>query len=609
MQSNPTFPPARYIPFRDSHIAELFDVTPVALKKAAAAACTKLKDREPLQPNTALNHIAKQLGFNGGFAGYRQEYDSTLKGFMKDHALARRVDLINQPDKGFALVSLKPRQVSDRLFSSVTPRPDKLFTGYGVDWFALNNRHFRHNPWTSHPEFKQYCLPFEVVMRAVRAANAESPSQEQLVLEAAVTACAFTIRGGNSNLLGDYLLGFEEGKAAGMKFVPKIYGDKNCPPDALNAGVGQTQEVARVFRTWLALQVTGWVEIVWYNARLAFLKGPHGEYDFLFHGFRDQVFNHETFGPFLRNADVPKSNDEYHFKRWLYFDYREWLEQDEHVSEMAFYSAERLAKDHPGADWVLREGLILKGSYQPPGKTAGAAEGFIETTVNGKRLFVSNLVSIGMFRAFMTENAVYALYSREPEDVDRWETVNSDQNDGLPAAVTWYDANAYAAWISKTRGLPVRLLTDEEYRQIASPIIRPPGNVPMEEFLDSEHERLCRFYTPGGAPLPNHPPYMPEGDFQALQFRYIPEVMNWRRSESGLVFLVSHHFGEWLNENAAAVNSRSLSSLCYLDFPPAKGRFAATSTGKYKSKKIGFRLCYLGETTGDSGQNPETRPR
>jgi hypothetical protein len=98
---------------------------------------------------------------------------------------------------------------------------------------------------------------------------------------------------------------------------------------------------------------------------------------------------------------------------------------------------------------------------------------------------------------------------------------------------------------------------------------------------------------------------MPEEDFQGLAFRFIPEVMSWKRAASGLAFLVSYHFGEWLNEPAAAVNSRSLTCLCYLGVPPASGRFAGTSTGKFKSKKIGFRLCYLGEQAWNKIAVPE----
>lgn len=97
---------------------------------------------------------------------------------------------------------------------------------------------------------------------------------------------------------------------------------------------------------------------------------------------------------------------------------------------------------------------------------------------------------------------------------------------------------------------------------------------------------------------------MLEDKFQALRCTFIPEAVDWRKSAEGLDFLVSRDFGEWLNETAAAVNSATLDSLCYTGYKPTKALFAAGSTGKYKSKKVGFRLCYLGMDA--AGQSPTT---
>jgi hypothetical protein len=605
MRSNPVSPPARFIPFKKFHIAPLCDVTPEALKKAAELACTVYRDRDPLEPNTALNFIAKRLGFRGGFGGYQQEYATKVLDFMKDNGLGRRTDLINQTDPGCAIISLKPRQVSDRVFRRDRRFPHRIFTGYDVDWFDLNNRYFHGNPWTSHPDYKLHCLPFDLVMKESATAKAESSDGGRQILEAAVAACDFTIRSGAGNLLGDQLLCFAEGSSAEMEFVSRIYKPKNCSTEAFAQHEQKLREVAKFFRVWIEPQEKGWVQVVPYNESLVFLKGQGGAYDFLFPGFRDELFNHNPFQPHLRNSDVPKSNDAYHFKRWLYFEYTGRLEEEEHCSEKTFYIGDRTADEYPGPEDVLKQHLVLKREYRPPKKVASGAEGFFPACVDGVLLHVGNLVSIRDFREFMVRNPEYAAYSRKPDRVDRWETVNCDEDEALPAAVTWYDANACAAWISKTKKLPVRLLTDDEYQKIARPIVQPASEIPHAEFLDQERERLCRFYQPDGTPIAGHPPYMPEADFQGLAFRFIPEVMSWKRSASGLAFLVSYHFGEWLNEPAAAVNSRSLTCLCYLGVPPASGRFAGTSTGKFRSKKIGFRLCYLGEQAGNKIAAPE----
>jgi hypothetical protein len=88
---------------------------------------------------------------------------------------------------------------------------------------------------------------------------------------------------------------------------------------------------------------------------------------------------------------------------------------------------------------------------------------------------------------------------------------------------------------------------------------------------------------------------MIDDKFHTLLFGFIAEQVKWAKDPSGLKFLVSHHFGEWLMPEGAAVNCATLTTLCYPEVTPSRGRFSAQSTGRYKFKKVGFRLCYLGE--------------
>jgi hypothetical protein len=595
MHRNHSIAPVRYIPFKKFHVAPLSDITPEAVKHAANLACTTYRDHEVLQLPTALNFISQRLGFKSGFGDFREEYHTKLSVFMKAHGLLVRKDLITRNDPGFDIVSLRPREVSDRLVFQGQPLPRKIFTGYDVDWFELNNRFFYNNPWREDPAYDEFCLPYDVVMERFSKAERQSPGSAMQILEAAVAACDFHIRSGASNLLGDQLLWFQDDRGDELKFVPRVYRPKHCSPENFHRQEERIRDVTRLLRFWIERLGKGWVELIPYNEALLFLKGCDGAYDFLIPGFRDELFNHNPFQPYLRNADVPKSNDVYHFRRWLYFEFEGWLEAETHRSEITFYSRERTPADYPGPEDVLKQHLILSGAYRQPKKTAKGADGFYPTNVDGIWLYVRNLVSIREFREFMAQNPEYAAYSRKVDRVDHWESVNCDDDPSLPAAVTWYDANAYAAWISRTRGLPVRLLSDEEYQEIARPIIQPPEGIQHHDFLNTELERLCRFFHRDGTPIIGHPPYLPEEDFQNLKLCFIPEAMTWKQSPSGLNFLTSYHFGEWLNEEAAAVNSRSLSCLYNLGVRPGRGRFSAKSTGKYKSKKIGFRLCYLAE--------------
>lgn len=585
--------PSRFIPFRDSHIAPLDDVTPRAVLRAAELACSKFKDREELQPVTAQNLIAKSLGFEGGFGGFRKEFGDKVLPFMKLHGLKQRTDLI-RPRHEFPLINLTPRQLGDRVFKRELPQPNRIFTGYDVDWFELNNRFYHSNEWREFQEGqgKISFLPYELVMVEVNKRRIESSESAQQCLDAAIAACAIAINPPANSLLGDLLLQFGEKLEKDFRFVPHLYKPESCPPDKFLEDEHRYHQVAKLFREWIGQLEHGWLEVLRYNQSLVFLKGRNGDYDFLLPRFRDQAFNHNPFVPYLRNADVPKSNDAHHFQRWLYFEYRGWLEQDKHHSEIEFYSRGKQPTDYPRHEQVLRNHLITVQTYQPPVKEAFQVEGYYPFSLGGRSLCVSNLISIAEFRAFMKENPHYAQYSRESGRVDRWEPVNTDSDETLPASVTWYDANAFASWTSKTKSLPVRLLTADEYDELAKGILGPIPAITDGEFFDMERQRLCRFLSIEGEPIEGHPPYMQERDFQELQLQFIPEAMHWIVGPGGLRLLVSQHFGEWLNEEAAVLNTLTFSSIRYPQIPPTRG-FTGRSTGKYISKKIGFRLCYL----------------
>ena len=369
-------------------------------------------------------------------------------------------------------------------------------------------------------------------MTEVARANQGAPGSGAVVLEAAVAACQHSIMM-FTNLLGDILFSSQDKDFNNFTLVPGLYRPKECIPEHFQIHEQKLQEVAKIFRAWIAKQKDGWVRVIPFNKHLVFLAGQDGEYDFLFPGMRDELFNHNPHAPYLKNGDVPKSNDSYHFKRWLYFEFMGWLENEEHHSEITYYARGGEPIQHPGAEALLKKHLELKGHYKPPFKTAPPSESFVPVLIGGRLMHVSNLITMEQFHKFMLENS-HMEYSREMGDVDPWESANKASNQTLPAVVTWYDANAYTAWISRTKKLPVRLPTEEEYLQIS-----------------------C--------------------------------------ANSDLEIVSSDDFGEWLNEEAAAINTATKESLCNPGFNATKGRFSARSNGAYKAKRVGFRLCYLGE--------------
>jgi len=219
MKDNRPSLPHRFIPLQGFHIAPLSDVTPAAIKSAARQSVEEFKDRETLELNTALNFLAKRMGFRGGYGGYKEQYEN-LRRFMQDHGLVKRYDLIT-PRFRVPIVSLKPRQVADRLFLSGKPFPKRIFTGYDFDWSSMNDRWFSlNNPWNEAPESEHGYLPFHLVMRRCQ----QEKDHEAQMLEAAVEFCRGRIDLAMANLLGDLLLfTVRDNRLAPDAIVAKLY--------------------------------------------------------------------------------------------------------------------------------------------------------------------------------------------------------------------------------------------------------------------------------------------------------------------------------------------------------------------------------------------------
>jgi GT2 family glycosyltransferase len=88
-----------------------------------------------------------------------------------------------------------------------------------------------------------------------------------------------------------------------------------------------------------------------------------------------------------------------------------------------------------------------------------------------------------------------------------------------------------------------------------------------------------------------HPNYMSENNFQKAEFYFHENKLSYTNYKN-LDFLLSLNFAEWLSLEGAAVATSRLEAI-HGGATPERFRFSASSTGKYKSYKIGFRLCYL----------------
>ena len=362
-------PLVKILPLVNQHLAPLRDVTPEAIKEAAhQTLCRPNRHHEPIQLTTVQNCIVKSLGFSGGMAEFQHAHVAPLRKFMDEHALKTRADLIRPPyDPGMNFLALEPRQVGDALFLCDRPLPDRIFTGHGINWFELNDRYFRHNPWTAHPAYdRMSTLPFDVVMREVAKANAATPDAGRDVLDAAVAACQQSVTAGASNMLGDQLCAYRDKDMDSFAFVPQLYQPQGVAPEDFHRHQAQIREVVRFFRAWIWQNAAGWVRVLPYNEHLIFLQGAGGKYDFLFPGFRDENFALRSFDPQPAGENQPSAKEDQHYQRWLYFLYDGWLEQEFHRAEMTYYADCGEQRGHPGPEEILRRHLISIGVYKPP---------------------------------------------------------------------------------------------------------------------------------------------------------------------------------------------------------------------------------------------------
>lgn len=317
-----------------------------------------------------------------------------------------------------------------------------------------------------------------------------------------------------------------------------------------------------MLQRWATYVPYGWVDVLRYNkSNIIFLKGHMGDYDFLIEGSKDTPFKHKVYDGYLHAPHSPRQHGKFQFQKWLYFDYYGWEEFDRHLAEKYYYESGGRVPDYPGKDEVFKDWLISKGKFKQPSERAKLQLGFSLQRLTCGDLCISPLISVGEFRNFVQSGETYYADYRKslPGEKDMSSLLHESRE--LPAAVSWFDAMAYASWFSDTHGLPVRLMEEEEYNEFYKDTISPKPFDGWDSCRDSEELELVEGKQ--GADLVRNP-----------------------------------RFGEWLNKAGSAVNTAFLGSLCYPDLYSAyRAPTAPESTGQYKGMKVGFRLCYLHKDT------------
>jgi hypothetical protein len=616
--------PKFYLPLQKFHIVPIQDLSPRGLKTSATQ--TK-RDREKIPHTSLLNAVVKALGIKGGFAEYQRIYDSELAPFLRKHGMNQRTDLLKQRFKELdtSLTDITHQDLSERLFYSEWELPEKIFTGYNFDYkhtiddgddylnidlcadaeegplelkstrifglgLSAKKKCVDHNIGIAraNPEAILNCpcskepLVDYLEYIGVKAKNESSPrkknNSESRYDKFANRTLIDIVVGGfireldvSFHLLGDSLVR----PAIRTSEVQLYSGDSD--KTQLNSEKQMDLDIFGLFRERIEQGDDGWVDIIPFNECLIFLRGADGQYDFVFKNQRNKFFEHQVFGQSLKRADIPSCISDYHFLRWHYFEYQGWRQMDRHNSENLFYQNDGVSSEYPGQDVILRCFYESEGQFNAiKNRSSDKLPDFYEVELCGKRMMISNLVSIEDLEKFRIAYPNYMDY-RVGDNLD---SVNDELDHALPATLTWFDALAYINFFEQYTKVSARLLNIDEYKSLRAPEAMSKIREPIVTDLE--------FTDPSGNLFSGHPPYMPEDDFQQLTCKF--GNIEFHNSESGLKFMESNCFAEWLIEGTC-IRSGSLKSF-YNDDYVIRSRPPLNSTGKYKGVKTGFRLCY-----------------
>lgn len=570
--------PTAYLPLKKFHILPINGLSPDEIKKSVSQVS---RDREKIKRNTLLNACAKALGFKGGIAGYKSEYESKLKPFMEEHQLITHTDLVSPRYIGYELPSFKLsyQDISERLFFSQKPIPKKLFTGYNFHY----ENHFDDGAMLYGETFGIKGLQLSLSKKVELASKypleeIPTPSykfcDKRYLIDMIIGSENSTLIHGGLNVIGDQLVYPRETKTPELCLYNRSPENIDAENEFFNLFVKRIEEVGQ-----------GWVEVIPYNESLIFLKGDNGEYSFVFRNQRDKKFAHDSeFEPYLKRSEVPRFNDDYHFDRWYYFEHEGFKHKLLHEAEAEFYAKGGTVRTYPGLDTVLKNYIYdeYKKTLKPLASKK-ALKGFQRFEFSeDKVLMVSDLISIEDFKEFMYANSEYL---GRRIGLDNLNTVNDEDDESLPVALTGYDMLKYIDWFNAKHDIETRLLSLEEYNAI-TPFVPLYENYELiREFYSSDAASYCLFTDKEGNAT-RKPAYMEEDEFQSLTMQfYNPKF----KLKNQLRFMDSHFFAEWLRD-FSCIRSKSLTSVGSDDIFRVKPPLS--STGRWKYIKIGFRLCY-----------------
>lgn len=547
---------------------------------------------DPALKVSGLHHgLAQALG-SKSFDAWR-ETEQELIGFLQTRGMTQPTDLISWPR--MFTHRLTARKVSDRLFNSGLPLPEKIFTGVGSKFLAASGRgrfdmhQLAGAAFSSDEAGLKWCeeRANQVVLSLKREFDWDVDAPDFLDLtgrDLLLLSYRFDHVAVAFNLLGDNLV-------SPMQRPPefRLY---NASEEAL----AFDRRVFDIFREEIDRSESGWVEVIPFpgNDNLVFLKGKNGAFDWVIRNQRDEAFTGNPYHPILKSHELPTSMKASGLNAHLYFTTGEWYERLEHSAETRHYEEGGTVATWPGYPKLLmRELLATRRNYAVPSQPKGRHDlNFLPHRINDYCLMVSPPVTIQEFWHFF-ESSDWRVdrISRSSRSNTKLEgdlaAVNLHDDVHLPASVTWFDALAYCRYYELKTGLPVRLLEVEEWKQISPPSVQDiekDGWGDLTWVVEGGDEKT------GGETSHRYPETCGEGGY----LRFGKEIA-WMPNKQGLPFVSVVDFGEWLADYADgyAPVANAATGKALMTGPLDRDRCPAYLTMRYKGLRVGFRLCYV----------------
>jgi hypothetical protein len=561
-------------------------------------------EKQALKPTELYESIAKSFGAKS-YEQWRNEECPKLLKFLDDHGMHTPTDLINCKFRPLFGYELTARRVADRFFNSGLPLPSRIYTGVGSNLFAPDaygradfDMLTKGCELSTNQDRFDYCIERadQVLLRAEYMKDGCSIPFLDLTGRMFLLHIFSHCVGGMYHLLGNNLMDPMIGEP-----VMRSY---NVSEPEMEFELKLFEQ----FRLQIESSSDGWIEVlpVPDNSNIIFLKGSNGSFDWIIRDQRDEKFSTNKYYPFFRNEELPSTLSQNKLEAHLYFSVGNWYEELEHRAEEKHYFNGGDGSNWPGYKKLIEKELIAEGYNAPRSITGKFNHDFVPHRLDNYCLMVSPLISIKEFFSFYIKKNWGQIRLARAQEANRYieenlMSVNSDQDQNLPVSVTWLDAIAYCRHFEIETKLPVRLISADEWRQIA------PQAKPVTKKISSARS----FIVKGGEPMPRDTYFEERGwcvegsdgrfgkdstDCHSPNghLYFNSNFQSFSNSE-GLEFVESPGFGEWLGFNRDA-GSASITA-AYLD---EKDRNSIESNSysigdalRNEGFKVGFRICYV----------------